>query len=183
MTFDEAWDSGNHISNSIFKEEGAVLFDEVTRLPENSIIVEIGCYVGRSTHLMATAAKLKNSRIITIDPFIDAFDGWDGTDAKKYFTRDVLSKFDNVELIEGRSEDVVYRIPDFDFMFIDGDHSYEGVKKDCDNYFPKLKSGHNVSFHDYTGSSFTGLQMAVDECCAGWYVVNGAWSITTRRKP
>jgi hypothetical protein len=28
-----------------------------------------------------------------------------------------------------------------DFIFIDGDHSYEGVKKDVDIWFAKLKSG------------------------------------------
>jgi predicted O-methyltransferase YrrM len=36
-----------------------------------------------------------------------------------------------------------------DAIFIDGDHSYEGVKKDIERYFPLLKVGGVVLFHDY----------------------------------
>lgn len=183
MNFNEVWKSGEHISQTVFKEEGEVLYKAVMELPENSIIVEIGCYVGRSTHVLAQTAKLRNSRVITIDPFLTKFDGWDGNNAKKYFVRDVLSVFDNVQLIEEYSQNVVDRVPEMDFLFIDGDHSYEGVKRDCENYLPKLKSGRNVSFHDYNGSSFAELRKAVDECCGSWEIVNNAWSVTTRRKP
>ena len=39
-----------------------------------------------------------------------------------------------------------------DFMFIDGDHSYEGVKQDFWNYLPLLKEGGYVAFHDIVDS-------------------------------
>src|SRR6056297_2782671 len=35
-----------------------------------------------------------------------------------------------------------------DFLFIDGDHSYEGVKKDFLNYSPFVVSGGFIGFHD-----------------------------------
>ena len=35
-----------------------------------------------------------------------------------------------------------------DFLFIDGDHSYEGVKKDYEMYSPLVKSGGIIAFHD-----------------------------------
>lgn len=35
-----------------------------------------------------------------------------------------------------------------DFMFIDGDHSYEGVKKDYENYSKMIRSGGVIAFHD-----------------------------------
>lgn len=35
------------------------------------------------------------------------------------------------------------------FIFVDGDHSYEGVKQDIINYFPLLKPGGIMMFHDY----------------------------------
>lgn len=38
-----------------------------------------------------------------------------------------------------------------DFLFIDGDHSYEGVKQDFEMYSPLVKKGGIVGFHDITG--------------------------------
>ncbi|MDV7398787.1 class I SAM-dependent methyltransferase, partial [Arthrospira platensis SPKY1] len=35
------------------------------------------------------------------------------------------------------------------YIFVDGDHSYEGVKKDIINYYPLLASGGLMIFHDY----------------------------------
>lgn len=35
-----------------------------------------------------------------------------------------------------------------DFLFIDGDHSYEGVKADFDDYAPFVRAGGIVAFHD-----------------------------------
>jgi len=36
----------------------------------------------------------------------------------------------------------------FDFLFIDGDHTYEGVKQDWEDYSPFLKKGGIAVFHD-----------------------------------
>jgi hypothetical protein len=35
-----------------------------------------------------------------------------------------------------------------DFLFIDGDHTYEGVRKDFDMYSPFVKKGGIIAFHD-----------------------------------
>ncbi|MEM2901131.1 MAG: class I SAM-dependent methyltransferase [Candidatus Bathyarchaeia archaeon] len=35
-----------------------------------------------------------------------------------------------------------------DFLFIDGDHSYEGVKKDFETYSPLVRNGGIIAFHD-----------------------------------
>ena len=35
-----------------------------------------------------------------------------------------------------------------DFLFLDGDHSYEGVKKDFKMYSPLVKKGGIIAFHD-----------------------------------
>jgi hypothetical protein len=36
----------------------------------------------------------------------------------------------------------------FDFLFIDGDHTYEGVKSDFEMYSPLVKPGGVIAFHD-----------------------------------
>ena len=35
-----------------------------------------------------------------------------------------------------------------DFLFIDGDHTYEGVKKDFEMYSPLVRNGGIIAFHD-----------------------------------
>jgi predicted O-methyltransferase YrrM len=183
MTFEEVWNSGTHISQSIFREEGEQLYKEVMKLPEGSVIVEIGAYVGRSTHVLCTTANLRNSIVITIDPFLTAFDGWHNSDPKTAFTENVLTKFNNLTLIEGYSQDVSEQILYCDFIFIDGDHSYEGVLSDIELYLPKLKPGGCVAFHDYVGSSFHGLQQAVNEKVGHWHTVSTAYSLLVKQKP
>ena len=48
-----------------------------------------------------------------------------------------------------------------DFVFVDGDHSYEGVKEDIDIWLPKIKTGGYICGHDY--DSRPGVRQAVDE--------------------
>ena len=36
----------------------------------------------------------------------------------------------------------------FEYIYIDADHSYEGVKKDYQTFWPRLTSGGMISFHD-----------------------------------
>ncbi len=40
---------------------------------------------------------------------------------------------------------------ELDFLFIDGDHTYEGVKKDFEMYSPLVRRGGLVAFHDICG--------------------------------
>ncbi len=47
-----------------------------------------------------------------------------------------------------------------DLLFIDGDHTYEGVKKDFDMYSPLVKKGGIVAFHDIVQVSDAGVEVA-----------------------
>lgn len=47
-----------------------------------------------------------------------------------------------------------------DFVFIDADHSYEGVKQDLADWVPKVRAGGLVSGHDI---DWEGVQKAVSE--------------------
>ena len=48
------------------------------------------------------------------------------------------------------------------FLFIDGDHTKDGVKKDIELFFPRLEKGSIVVFDDYF-DGYLGLIEAVDE--------------------
>ncbi len=45
-----------------------------------------------------------------------------------------------------------------DFLFIDGDHSYDGVKKDYELFSPLVRSGGVIAFHDIVTDYFTRYQ-------------------------
>jgi cephalosporin hydroxylase len=66
----------------------------------------------------------------------------------------------------------------YGLIFIDGDHSYEGVKADIENIMPFLEKGGTIIFHDcydYIDTSIVhqlcpGVNQAVEE----WYSKNSA---------
>lgn len=75
-------------------------------------------------------------------------------------------------MIRGKSEDVAHLIPDnhLGLLYIDGDHSYEGVLKDITNYFPKVVNGGVIAFHDYNNAGY-GVTEAVEHFCNGRYEI------------
>lgn len=81
-------------------------------------------------------------------------------------------KEQKIILLEGdsNSQEIINKIrslfPDgLDFLFIDGDHSYEGVKKDFTNYSPLVKIGGYVAFHDI-----------VEDNESRYGVITGGWA-------
>ena len=59
---------------------------------------------------------------------------------------------DNVDLLIGDANEVHSDLINsgflYDFLFIDGDHSYEGCLKDINTWFPSLSPGGLIAFHD-----------------------------------
>lgn len=55
----------------------------------------------------------------------------------------------------------------FDFVFVDADHAYEGVKKDIATWAPYVRHGGILAGHDYNGKGDQrgqfGVKRAVDE--------------------
>ena len=52
-----------------------------------------------------------------------------------------------------------------DFVFIDGDHSYEGCRSDIEAWWPKVRMNGILSGHDYRKDKDYGVIKAVDEFC------------------
>ena len=61
-----------------------------------------------------------------------------------------------------------------DFVYIDAEHSYEGVKRDLGVWFGKVREGGIFSGHDYEHPQFPGVKKAVDEFFGrlGWQVTH-----------
>ncbi len=56
-----------------------------------------------------------------------------------------------------------------DFLFIDGDHSYEGVKKDFEDFSPLVRPGGIVAFHDIIPDFSVRFGTKTDADCGGVY--------------
>jgi uncharacterized Rossmann fold enzyme len=72
-------------------------------------------------------------------------------------------------IIQKRSTDAAESLGgDYDFVFIDADHSYEGCKADIEAWAPKVKSGGWLGGHDYMNTQFSkfGVTQAVNEFVA-----------------
>ena len=52
---------------------------------------------------------------------------------------------------------------ELDFVFIDGEHTYEAAKSDIEAWCPKVCSGGLLMGHDYDRQRFPGVCRAVDE--------------------
>lgn len=65
-----------------------------------------------------------------------------------------LDRYYNYEFIEAFSMEAVKRFEDnsLDFVYIDGDHSYEAVRDDMTAWFPKVKPGGIMAGDDYIRS-------------------------------
>jgi len=69
-------------------------------------------------------------------------------------------------ILQGDSAEMATHIPDnsLSMVYIDADHSYEGVKRDIEAFYPKVISGGLIAFHDYLSPDY-GVQQAVTEFC------------------
>lgn len=154
---------------------------------EGGIIVEIGVHGGGS--LLKTADLLinKNIKLFGIDCWEDITKVGINGKPNNFWTKSSLNRFLNlhkenynhlikiinhydykfIELIKGLSNDknIVNKFNDnsIDAIYIDGDHSYEGVKSDLELYYPKVKKNGLILLDDY--KNFIGVKKAVDEFC------------------
>jgi cephalosporin hydroxylase len=119
-----------------------------------SCVVEIGTAHGGSLLLWARAAA-PDALIVSVD-----LPPWELDDPaeleKRQRIASVASSGQRLHLVRGSSHDPAVlaearRLLDarpVDFLFIDGDHSYDGVARDFRDYAPLVRPGGIVAFHD-----------------------------------
>jgi hypothetical protein len=84
------------------------------------------------------------------------------TQVKRRFHKEI--KDGRLEIIRDLSHNSVNKIPDdLDFVYIDGDHSYDAVKMYIEDYYKKTKSRGIFGGHDYNRYHYPGVKISVDE--------------------
>ena len=117
-------------------------------------IVEIGTARGRSACIFALAcAENRHGRVHAIDPHKPT--SWSDQESDSgtlSFLRDRLRQYDlerYCRIMATTSEDAASGWTEpVDLLFIDGDHSYAGVRRDFDLFRPWLSPDALVCFHD-----------------------------------
>ena len=137
--------------------EGFFNFDNiyqrmVNEAKDGAVFAEIGTFKGKSAVFMAEAIKRSGKDIKWY--VIDTFEGTEGEPVKEFIT----------ETYVGDSKILHNRFPreSIDFLFIDGDHSYKGIKAYLDNWFHKVKRGGLIGGHDFTEPT-CGVRIAVEQ--------------------
>ena len=135
---------------------GEGLIEPINSLKGELVGVEVGVCLAHTTE--AYAKGIKNlKKLYAVDNY-PTFVDWDGSDwnkdrqdlMKRAAQEKMLAYKNKVEIHHVPSEEFVKTIEDesLDFVFIDGDHSFEAALKDFQNYYPKVKTGGIFGGHD-----------------------------------
>ncbi len=128
--------------------------------------VEIGTYKGGSAALISKYLS-KNIKLTTIDIFDNPPKGSippSKTPATYGEAKKTITKKGNIEkvrIIKGVSWNIAKKWKrKIDFLFIDGDHRYQGFKRDFENWEPNVIVRGFILVHD---TNFPGIAKAIKE--------------------
>jgi predicted O-methyltransferase YrrM len=143
--------------------------DELVRLARGKVVLEVGSLFGACTVGMAQVAEM----VYALD--WHRGDVWHGNEGQgdslgvfmAYLERHKVR--DKVVPLVGRSAQVLptLRRESFDLVFIDGDHSYEGVRYDIEHALPLLRPDGVMVLHDYDREARLGPEYADGELALG----------------
>ncbi len=142
------------------KKKEIIEFSKFYKSRNPKVILEIGTFDGGTLFFLSKCAN-PNAIIISIDLPITNLSyiirkGEGYLPAKILFYKSFKSKNQKIFLIREDSHSVsainevekILKGRNIDVIFIDGDHSYNGVKKDFENFFPYVKEDGIIAFHD-----------------------------------
>lgn len=145
---------GQYIVGSFGEADMQVLRDEVEKLKPNDIYLEIGVDEGKS---LTTANYYAKDGVwcVGVDyidspnrsPYMNIPSGENGPNPQG---QGLIHLGGKVVYIQGDAKMVckLWTKP-ISLMFIDGDHSYEGVRDDTLSWEGKMKKGGVILYHDY----------------------------------
>ncbi|MFB6186102.1 MAG: class I SAM-dependent methyltransferase [Halobacteriaceae archaeon] len=154
---------------------------------EDLVVAEIGVWRGNNARRLCEILDIE--KLYLIDPY-DKYDEWDFPHAHEDIShaeneaRDKLSEYDCVTWIKDYSDEAAKQIEcNLDYVYVDGNHSYEFVKSDLELYYDLLAEDGIIAGDDI---HFSGVALAVSEfavgqdlqphfekLCSDWYFIKG----------
>jgi predicted O-methyltransferase YrrM len=158
------------------------LIEEHCSAKEDLILVEVGvARGGHARHLLNNFDKFK--LLYGIDPHSTGYDDSDSFSKKSQEEFNYLHVWVNqycsdkrFKLIRSTSEYVAPSFEDesIDAIYIDGDHTYNGCKKDIEQWLPKVKKGGLIAGDDFS-RYFPGTVKAVQELVPNASTIGQTW--------
>lgn len=154
------------------------LADFAAAVPADQEIVELGTYHGKTALVMAWGARQGHGAHVTaIDPWdlpgnVYGDEMGDLGSARKwagYWVRS-LGYSNDVRLIRAFSHEAAesWSVPEIDtvkrvgLLFVDGDHTAEGARRDIEAWAPHLAPGATIAIDDYVNPNYPGVAEAID---------------------
>jgi len=126
---------------------------------------EIGVYMGVNAKSILQTLNVETLFLIDpYEPYIEQSMEVNKRPAYSFAVTNLSFFKHKIKWVFGRSQDALQQFHDgfFDFVYIDGNHDYDFVKKDLEGYWSKIRKGGVIGGHDFCGN-FTGLCRAVVE--------------------
>jgi MMP 1-O-methyltransferase len=189
---DAAWEAARDVPGFLLEDEARLLGMIAACVRCDGSIVEIGSFKGKSTVMLATVAKHYGlGPIVAIDPH-----NFNSAELQEHRTNPESSSYgeflrnletagvsDHVEPHRAFSGTIAsgWNRP-IRFLWIDGDHSYQGAKTDFDGFSPYVTPHGIVAFHDALHEFAGPLRVFVEDVLrsdrfgAAGFVRSIAWS-------
>jgi predicted O-methyltransferase YrrM len=144
--FEDAWAIGDTVPGWLTRDQARLLWDSV---PAGGTVLEIGSHQGRSTVVLARAARDRGGRVVAVDPFVEG--RMFGGAATRARFEDNVSRAgvgDVVTLIPEPSTTLRPEWSDpIDLLYVDGKHDYWTVTDDL-RWAEHLPAGGVLLLHD-----------------------------------
>jgi MMP 1-O-methyltransferase len=155
---DRAARAASGIEGWLSEAQGRALHQAAAQASGRGVIVEIGSWKGRSTAWLAHGARDRGLRVLAVDPHVNSREDPHARTLEAFqenLTRaGVLEVVD--QLVMTSAEAVRLVTAPVELLFVDGDHSVEGARRDAELWLPRVMTGGTVLFHDVASSGYAG---------------------------
>lgn len=166
--FEETKHLTENVDGWLRGDEGACLYEFASQCKGLGAIVEIGSWKGRSTIWLGRGSiSAKKTKVYAVDPHTGS------TEHREFYGK--VSTYDEfmknideaglsslvIPLVMSSKEAASRFTGPVEFIFIDGEHNYESVKSDFEEWSPKVIDGGYILFHD--SAAWSGVLKAVRE--------------------
>lgn len=143
-------------------------FELLEDLPKNSVVAEVGTDTGAFAARIFETCQPQQLHVFELD-----------------ITRIVADNLRNYVrnglciIHAGESAVKMAEMPDgfFDWIYVDGDHSFSGVQKDIEASAPKVKPGGLLVFNDYNVWSVTSMRKCGVARAVNMFAKDNGWAV------